>query len=62
MGLLAFFFGKSPKIFDENGDVRHDLGAAKWKRWNDRFAANPELDWRLRKGTPPVKRTERVNK
>lgn len=50
MGLLGFLFGKDPDIFDEKGQVRHKLPEQKWKAWKDRFAANPEFDWRKHMG------------
>jgi hypothetical protein len=50
MGLIKavgdFLFGKSPQIFDEQGRIRHPFSDEKWAKWNDRFKANPDYDWR----------------
>jgi len=47
MGILAFIFGKKPKInFDKTGSVRHDLEDRQWQAWKDRFAKNPNFNWR----------------
>ncbi len=46
MGILDFFFGKDPDIFDENGRVRHKFSDSKWAQWNDRLKANPDYNWR----------------
>ncbi len=44
--LLDFLFGKSPKIFDEMGRVRHNFPEEKWQQWNNRLLKNPEYDWK----------------
>lgn len=42
--ILDFLFGKSPNIFDEDGNVRHHLGDHVWKAWEERFHTR-EYDW-----------------
>jgi hypothetical protein len=59
--LLDFIAGKSPDIFDADGNVLHKLPDEKWKKWNDRFQASADYDWRQHKGTerkltPPPKK------
>lgn len=49
--ILDFLFGKSPKIFDKNGTVRHDLPKEKWEEWNKRYQQGQEYNWRNHKGT-----------
>lgn len=46
MGILDFLFGKSPKIFDKDGQVRHDLPKSKWENWNNRYQNGSEYNWR----------------
>jgi glucose/arabinose dehydrogenase len=53
--VLDFLFGKSPKIFNKDGDVQHDLGVTKWKQWKDRFRKNPDYDFNHHRG-----RTDKV--
>ena len=48
--VLDFLFGKSPDIFDADGNIVHKFPPEKWKAWNDRFAAQ-DYDWRKHKGT-----------
>ena len=48
--ILDFLFGKSPDIFDADGNIVHKFPPEKWKAWNDRFKKN-EYDWRTHKGT-----------
>lgn len=48
--ILDFLFGRDPDIFDENGEVRHDLGERFWGEWEARYRA-PEYDWRRHSGT-----------
>ncbi len=47
--ILNFLFGKSPDIFDENGQVRHDLGKDRWNAWKQRYSTN-EYNWRNHTG------------
>ena len=70
MGILKFLFGKQTNIFDEKGNVHHDLGPEKWNRWNNRLKSNPDYDWRAHKGTqtkgskaaaPPEKKADAKN-
>lgn len=49
--LLTFLFGKSPDIFDANGNVVHKLPDDRWKAWRDRFEKSASYDWRHHKGT-----------
>lgn len=49
--VLDFLFGKSPDIFDVNGNVLHKLPPEKWKAWRDRFEKKSEYDWRQHRGT-----------
>jgi hypothetical protein len=45
-----FLFGKDPDIFDNKGEVRHNLPETKWKEWDDRIRSNPNFDFRFHKG------------
>jgi hypothetical protein len=49
--LLDFLFGKSPDIFDAQGNVVHKLPPEKWKAWRERFEKKTEYDWRHHRGT-----------
>lgn len=49
--ILDFLLGKSPKIFDRDGSVRHDLGQKKWSDWNDRYQKGSEYNWKNHTGT-----------
>lgn len=49
--LLGFLFGKSPDIFDANGNVLHKLPPERWKAWRERFEKSSEYDWRQHRGT-----------
>ena len=49
--VLDFLFGKSPDIFDANGNVLHKLPPEKWKAWRERFEKKSEYDWRRHRGT-----------
>ncbi len=51
MGILDFLFGKSPDIFDADGNIVHKFPPQKWQTWNDRFAKSRDYDWRQHKGT-----------
>lgn len=52
--VLDFLFGKSPDIFDADGNIVHKFPPEKWKSWDDRFQNNKEYDWRRHKGTERV--------
>jgi hypothetical protein len=60
MGLLKalgdFLFGKSPDIFDRNGQVSHRLTKRYWEAWNNRIKLDPAYNWRqhigVRSGEP----------
>ena len=49
--LLDFLFGKSPDIFDAEGNVLHKFPEEKWQAWRARFEKNKEFDWRKHRGT-----------
>ncbi len=49
--ILDFLFGKSPKIFDKNGRVNHDLKKKQWDDWNNRYLQGREYNWRNHTGT-----------
>jgi hypothetical protein len=48
--IMGFMFGKSPDIFDQDGNVRHHLEKEKWSAWANRFRSH-EYDWHKHKGT-----------
>lgn len=48
--ILDFLFGKSPKIFDEKGRVRHELPKEKWDAWGARYQQGAEYNWRNHTG------------
>jgi hypothetical protein len=48
--ILDFLFGKSPKIFDKNGQVRHIHPEKKWNDWNSRYQSGHEYNWRNHAG------------
>ncbi|HAG90984.1 MAG TPA: hypothetical protein DCL41_03890 [Bdellovibrionales bacterium] len=48
--IIHFLFGKSPDIFDENGQVRHKLPEEKWKKWDARYH-DEKHNWRKHRGT-----------
>lgn len=41
-----FLFGKSPDIFDNNGNVNHKLPKRTWDAWNNRIKMDPHYNWR----------------
>ena len=49
--ILDFLFGRSPKIFDKDGTVRHELPKDKWEAWNNRYHQGAEYNWRNHAGT-----------
>lgn len=49
--VFDFIFGKSPDIFDAQGNVLHKFPAEKWKAWRDRFEKSSDYDWRQHRGT-----------
>lgn len=51
MKLLEFLFGKTPDIFDKEGQVSHRLPKEKWEAWQRRYTSNPEYNWRNHAGT-----------
>lgn len=48
--LLDFLFGKNNDIFDENGQVRHNLPQNKWDAWQQRYQSSPEYNWKNHSG------------
>ena len=48
--VIEFLFGKPPQIFDEDGQVRHQLPKEKWEAWHNRYTKNPEFNWRQHTG------------
>lgn len=62
--LLDFLFGKSPDIFDEQGNVLHRHPKKKWDNWANKFKTDPNYNWRNHTGTKagsqaPVDKTKR---
>ena len=55
MGMLSsigdFLFGKSPDIFDKNGNVSHKMTKRTWDAWNNRIKMDPNYNWRNHTGT-----------
>lgn len=56
--LLDVLFGKTPKIFDKDGSVRHQLPKEKWDAWQARYLQNEEYNWRNHSGV----RAKELNK
>lgn len=54
MGLLKsigdFFFGKTPDIFDDKGQVVHKHPKKKWDAWQNRYKTDPNYNWRHHSG------------
>lgn len=48
--VLGFLFGNPPPIFDENGEVRHNLPKEKWDAWQNRYTRDGEYNWRNHTG------------
>lgn len=59
MGLLGFLFGNSPKIFDKDGAVRHQLPKKRWDRWKKRYTEGEEYNWHNHTGMKAGKKTHR---
>ena len=49
--ILGFIVGKSPDIFDADGNIVHQFPPEKWQAWNDRFQKSKDYNWRQHKGT-----------
>lgn len=67
MGMLSsigdFLFGKSPDIFDKNGNVSHKMTKRTWDAWNNRIKMDPNYNWRNHTGTRAgTKGAESANK
>ncbi len=58
--LLAFLFGASPQIFDQDGEVRHHLPKNRWDRWKKRYSEGEEYNWKNHTGTKAGKKTSRT--
>lgn len=48
--ILSFLFGKKANIFNDQGEVSHNLPEEKWSNWDKRYSAESS-DWRNHKGT-----------
>lgn len=51
--IFDYLFGKTPDIFDPDGNVVHKFPSEKWQKWKDRFQKNEEYDWHQHRGTHP---------
>jgi len=51
MKILKFLFGKKPDIFNQKGQVEHDLKKKSWEDWKDRYSHGSEYDWSRHSGT-----------
>lgn len=49
--ILSFLFGKLPDLFDEKGEIHHELPKEKWDSWNKRYFSDPDKNWRNHSGT-----------
>jgi len=49
--ITDFLFGKDPLIFDQQGNVRHQLSDKTWEAWKNKAKSNPECNWRHHTGT-----------
>lgn len=49
--ILDFLFGKDPDIFDDQGNVRHNLPDKTWDAWQNRTKSDPQNNWRNHTGT-----------
>ena len=50
MKLLDFLFGKKPPIFNNKGDIQHQLKKNTWSEWVDKYKKSPEYNWRRHSG------------
>lgn len=50
-GILGFIFGKSPEIFDKQGNVKHQHPDQKWSAWQARYTTSSEYNWRNHSGS-----------
>lgn len=48
--IFDFLFGKAPPIFDQKGNVRHNLPKEKWDAWSNRYQNSDEFNWRNHTG------------
>ena len=48
--ILNFLFGKSPKIFDKEGRVRHNISKRRWEMWQKRYTEGEEYNWKNHTG------------
>lgn len=52
--VIDFLFGKEPKIFDDRGNVVHQLPKTKWDQWQDRFRKDDNYNFRKHVATEPT--------
>jgi len=48
--VFSFLFGSSPKIFDKDGQVRHQLSKQRWEKWQKRYTEGDEYNWKNHTG------------
>ncbi len=54
--ILQFIFGKSPPIFNQKGQIVHQLPDEIWQRWHNRTRSDPQYNWRMHAGTKSGRR------
>jgi hypothetical protein len=59
--ILDFLFGRRPKIFDQDGTVRHNLPKEKWDQWDNRYQQGAEYNWRNHTGTKATQEAPRTS-
>lgn len=57
--ILSFLFGAKPEIFDQNGNVQHQLPRKRWDQWKKRYSEGEEYNWRNHTGTKAGRKTNR---
>ncbi len=60
--ILVFLFGTGANIFNEKGEVSHDLPKEFWDSWHDRYYCKDTADWRNHKGGFVNKNTTNAKK
>ncbi len=48
--LLNFLFGRKPEIFDNQGQVQHNLPKEKWESWQARYMQGDQYNWKNHTG------------
>ncbi len=48
--IFEFILGKKPPIFNEKGELQHDLPPRKWELWRKRYTSEAERNWRNHSG------------